>query len=125
MCILVWVHSSLIRPGLRRATFPSGEGFRTLNDHLCENLGGGRIVTQKEAGEAGQPLLRFLNGIVSRVPEPGQEIPGLLHLGITEDLCGGSFLADDALIHVHHMVADVPGKGHFVSDHQHGHALPG
>ena len=33
-CILVWVHSSLIRPGLRRATFPRGEGFVAINDHL-------------------------------------------------------------------------------------------
>ena len=33
-CILVWVHSSLIRPGLRRATFPRGEGSGTLNDHF-------------------------------------------------------------------------------------------
>ena len=38
-CILVWVHSSLIRPGLRRATFPRGEGFGTINDHFYEKLG--------------------------------------------------------------------------------------
>ena len=33
-CTLIWVHSSLIRPGLRRATFPRGEGFGAVNDHL-------------------------------------------------------------------------------------------
>ena len=33
-CTLIWVHSSLIRPGLRRATFPRGEGFVAVNDHL-------------------------------------------------------------------------------------------
>ena len=41
--------------------------------------------------------------------EAGEEILGLLLLGIAEHIGRSAFLADDALVHVYHMVAHVPG----------------
>ena len=49
---------------------------------------------------------------LSVLAEPGQEILGLLPLGIAEDLFRRACLADDALVHVYHVTADVPGDSH-------------
>ena len=49
---------------------------------------------------------------LSVLAEPGQEILGLLPLGIAEDLFRRAHLADDALVHVYHVAADVPGDSH-------------
>ena len=44
---------------------------------------------------------------------------------MAEHLIRGTLLTDDAVCHIHHMGAHVPGEGHFVGDDQHGHALLG
>ena len=49
---------------------------------------------------------------LSAFAEPGQEILRLLPLGIAEDLFRRAHRADDALVHVYHVAADVPGDSH-------------
>ena len=59
------------------------------------------------------------------VPEPGQEVPGLLFLGIAEDLIAGAFFADDTVGHEYNPVGDISGKGHLVCNYKHGHTQIG
>ena len=57
------------------------------------------------------------SGFSSVIAEPGEEISGLLLLGIAEQLLGSPLLTDDAPVHVDHMIAHIPGKGHLVGHH--------
>ena len=52
----------------------------------------------------------FVN--LSILAEAGEEILRLLPLGVAEDLFRRALLADDALVHVYHVTADVPGDSH-------------
>ena len=42
---------------------------------------------------------------------------------MVEELVRAALLADHALVHVDHLVGNIPGKGHLVGHHQHGHAF--
>ena len=52
--------------------------------------------------------------LYSAVAETGEEVFGLLVLGIGEEGCGSALLEDDAFVHEDDTAADVPGEGHLV-----------
>ena len=85
---------------------------------------GDMCVRKNTFQPARKAVFRFL-AFKSVLAEPGEEILRLLALRIAEDVGGSALLTDDALVHVHHMGGDVPGEGHLVGHHQHGHALVG